>query len=265
MSWLVIIFWVALIILIICCIIFKTKKNVYRLPKSIVSQAKEKFGNKIASPSKGITPKKLIITYKTKESIPESRIASWKKLNPSVEIILFGNAECKQYLEETYSPIHSKNFDSIRDGPIKADYFRIHYLLKEGGAYVDADAVPLTDIKKYIDDGRFITAMSMYSDKDYSLCNPMFICVPPNSPVCKIGVFIYELLFREKIKYAYRAYSIVRVISQIIVLYPNLVNLELHEKKKGDMHDVALYDRETNTKVMMNRGRDYSRENHSFS
>ena len=43
-------------------------------------------------------PKNLILTYSTIEAIPEYKIKEWTKHNPSLQIQLYGDEECIEYL-----------------------------------------------------------------------------------------------------------------------------------------------------------------------
>jgi mannosyltransferase OCH1-like enzyme len=113
---------------------------------------------------------------------------NWKKLNPEYEIKLYDDKMCEEFLLENFSQLYCDIFKFIRDGPIKADFWRCCILYKNGGLYVDADIEPIVPLKDYIDyDAEFITCISDISVGGF---NPHFIICNSNNPLLKkcIGI-----------------------------------------------------------------------------
>ena len=75
---------------------------------------------------------------------------NWKILNPDYEIKLYDDNLCNEFLKNEFSQLHSDIFNYIKDGPIKADFWRVCIVYKYGGLYVDADIEPLLHLKDYI-------------------------------------------------------------------------------------------------------------------
>jgi mannosyltransferase OCH1-like enzyme len=95
----------------------------------------------------------------TKKDIESSN--NWKKLNPEYEIKLYDDEMIRSFLLEEYGELHVNIFDYLQDGPIKADFWRICILYKNGGVYSDIDNLPLIPLSEFIEtDINFVTCSS---------------------------------------------------------------------------------------------------------
>ena len=83
-------------------------------------------------------------------SFIEKYSENWKNLNPDYEIKLYNDKMCEDFLREEFSELHSDIFKYIKDGPIKADFWRVCVLYKDGGVYSDIDIEPLIPLSKFI-------------------------------------------------------------------------------------------------------------------
>ena len=86
-------------------------------------------------------PKIIYMCHKVLDKI-EIYSKNWKNLNPEYEIKLYDDELCKKFLLDEYSQLHLDIFNFLKDGPIKADFWRICILNKYGGLYIDADIEP---------------------------------------------------------------------------------------------------------------------------
>jgi mannosyltransferase OCH1-like enzyme len=136
---------------------------------------------------------------------------NWKKLNPEYEIKLYDDEMCKDFLLNEYSQLYLDIFNFLKDGPIKADFWRVCILNKYGGLYVDADIEPLVPLNEYIDnDDEFATCISNNFNK-YNLTwqfNPHFILSNKNNPILENCIKAYILKFNARISYDYWGWSI---------------------------------------------------------
>jgi len=76
------------------------------------------------------------VIYFCNKTITESDVMSsnnWKKLNPEYEIRLYDDEMIKSFLLKEYGASYVNIFDYLQEGPIKADFFRICILYKNGG------------------------------------------------------------------------------------------------------------------------------------
>jgi len=81
-------------------------------------------------------PKVIYFCNKTLDKM-EQYANNWKKLNPDYEIKLYDNKLCREFLVESYGEYYGEIFDFLKDGPIKADFWRACILYKNGGVYSD--------------------------------------------------------------------------------------------------------------------------------
>jgi mannosyltransferase OCH1-like enzyme len=136
---------------------------------------------------------------------------NWKKLNPEYEIKLYDDELCKKFLLDEYSKLHLDIFNFLKDGPIKADFWRICIINKYGGLYVDADIEPLVPLNKFIeDDDYFATCISSNFDKNnltYQL-NPHFILCDKNNIILQNSIERYIKEYKNKTPYNYWGWSI---------------------------------------------------------
>jgi mannosyltransferase OCH1-like enzyme len=140
---------------------------------------------------------------------------NWKKLNPEYEIILYDDELCKKFLLDEYSQLHLDIFNFLKDGPIKADFWRICILNKYGGLYVDADINPLIPLNKYIEnDDDFVTCISSNFNKNnlYLQLNPHFILSDKNNIILQNAIDRYIQYYNNKIAYDYWEWSICKLL-----------------------------------------------------
>jgi mannosyltransferase OCH1-like enzyme len=157
-------------------------------------------------------PKVIYLTYKTKD-IPPSVIDKFKKVYPNYEIKIYDNNDCIEFLNKEFGQEYVDIFNFIKDGPIKADFWRVCILYKYGGIYSDIDIVPNINIEEILEsDTTFLTCIS----HDYFTLNPHFIVCIPNHIVLKLCIDKYLEFYRNKKKYNYWDWSIVFIIKNII-------------------------------------------------
>lgn len=105
-------------------------------------------------------PKNIYMCNKTK-NIPSFVINNWKKLNPDYNIIIYDDNDCINFLKKEYDQRYVDLFNKIKDGPIKADFWRICILYKYGGVYSDLDIKPIVPISKFLKKNiNFLTCIS---------------------------------------------------------------------------------------------------------
>lgn len=83
-------------------------------------------------------------------------IASWRRWKPSgFSHHLFDSASAKEFISASLGARHSRAFERCYHPSMQADYFRLCFLLLNGGFYVDADDICVgTDIDWLFRDGR---------------------------------------------------------------------------------------------------------------
>lgn len=212
-------------------------------------------------------PKKIYMCHRKLDKI-KIHSENWKKLNPDFEIELFDDSLCRDFLKKEFSQIHLNLFDFIRDGPIKADFWRVCIIYKRGGYYVDADIQPIRPLSEYIDEkDKFVSCISnnfQYNRKEWVL-NPHFIVTYKGNSILKDCIDSYLNYYINKVPYSYWGWSICKLLilpfpikkkkSQIIIYKKERYKflLELPTMNDCEYNDVI---------VLRNRYSHY--KNHNF-
>jgi hypothetical protein len=64
---------------------------------------------------------------------------SWQKYESNFSYRLFNDASAKSYISDRYAPECIEAYEYCHHPAMRSDYFRLAYLLYEGGIYIDAD------------------------------------------------------------------------------------------------------------------------------
>jgi len=156
-------------------------------------------------------PKNIYLCYKNVE-ILKKYSKRWSELNPEYNIFLYDNKMCYEFLLENYGKLFCDIFDYVKDGPIKADFWRVCILYKNGGFYVDLDIEPFVSFKDFIvDDIDFFTCISSYDNE----INPHILGSKPNDSIMKRIIEFYILYYNNKIQYSYWKWSITNFVNNI--------------------------------------------------
>jgi len=157
-------------------------------------------------------PKVIYLTYKTKD-IPESVIDKFKKVYPDYEIKIYDNNDCIDFLNKEFGQEYVDIFNFIKDGPIKADFWRVCILYKYGGIYSDVDNVPNINVEEILEPNTtFLTCLSAFMQS----INPLFIVSIPNHKALKMCIDKYLEYYRTKKEYSYWGWSIVFIMKEVL-------------------------------------------------
>ena len=104
---------------------------------------------------------------------------------------------------------------SLKDGPIRADFWRLCILYKKGGIYSDIDNLPYVAIKDFIE--KDIDLVTCIADHETLVYNPNLIIVKPNNDIIKL-VLDWYIERSKKVQYSYWNYSIMVAFSYVLQL-----------------------------------------------
>ena len=213
------------------------------------------------------------IIYFCNKTITQNEIQSsneWKVLNPEYEIILYDDEKIKQFLLEEYGKIHLDIFNYLKDGPIKADFWRLCILYKNGGIYSDIDNVPLLKISDFLEkDVDFVTCSS-YIHYNF---NPNFIMSNKNNVILQKCIDLYVKKYNRKDKYDYWKWSVMRIFHDTLriknynkkygVYSLNDMKIQIIQECAGENHYDAhnIYN---NIRIFNNRTSLWDCDTHSF-
>jgi mannosyltransferase OCH1-like enzyme len=231
-------------------------------------------------------PKVIYLTYKTK-NIPTSVIKKWETIYPDYEIKIYDNNDCIDFLNKEFGQEYVDIFNFIKDGPIKADFWRVCILYKYGGIYSDVDVVPNINVEEILlPDVKFLTCICAF----FKNITPHFMVSMPNEEVLKLCIDKYIEFYRIKHTYSYWGWSIMHIMKPILcnilnrcvnkdgAYYDSDGNLyqflkEKHNFKLSDLFSLKFIDKimnlgrgmhcEYNNKIILyNKNDEYS--NHEF-
>lgn len=208
-------------------------------------------------------PNTLMMTYKDAHLIPSEVIDLWRSKNKNLELNIYGDDECYDYLFQNFDKEIAKNFSILPNGPVKSDYFRVHYMYITGGFYVDASSIPVLSIEKYRCQNRITSISSAFSnnkDDEYSEICPMFFSCHPKHIALEIAIEIYKLLF-QKFEYDYWTFSISKIFTFIYEKYPSIFYLPLKENiVKNQRSKDFISDKDSGKKIIIVRNFLYNRK-----
>lgn len=123
------------------------------------------------------TPRTIVQFWHNPQQLPEDVkecIASWAHwATKGFRYRLFDERSAKAFIGRSFGARHEHAFERCYHPAMQADYFRLCYLLVEGGFYVDADDVCVcTDIGCLFDDGRLKAQPLCYDTDSRTMVNP---------------------------------------------------------------------------------------------
>lgn len=98
---------------------------------------------------------------------------------------------CYNFIKSNYNNNLAQLFLSIKDGPIKADLFRICILYKTGGVYTDIDNIILEPLDSIINKECTFGVGASYLP---NLLNPAFMFSTKENPILLECINLYENL-----------------------------------------------------------------------
>jgi len=236
-------------------------------------------------------PKKIYFCYENK-NINNYIIEDIKKQNPEWEVFFYDDKECSEFIHSHIGDKMGNLFDRIKDGPIKADLFRICILYFNGGVYSDIDHIFLKPINEIINiDATFGLGASLGYDKGMFI-NPAFMFSTQKNKILEETIQLYEDVISKEI-YKYWDYSIVYSLYFILKKYIKgiknescIVHLKEQNQKiqfyredyKFDVKDIIncirsincslmsyiYFINEKNQKIICVHRPEYNSKNHSF-
>ncbi len=104
-------------------------------------------------------PKRIVQFWDNLDRLPGDVgecIETWRKIEKlSVERLLFDKHQAREFIRRRLGPRHKQAYDKCYHPAMQSDYFRLCYILVEGGCYIDADDVyDGSQIQHLFSDGR---------------------------------------------------------------------------------------------------------------
>jgi tetratricopeptide (TPR) repeat protein len=125
---------------------------------------------------------KIIMQYWDTEDIPADvklLMRSWHELNPSFGVWLHNDRTAREFLSREFPPNVLQAYQFAREAAQKADIFRLAWLMRNGGIYVDADNRCLQPVSLLLPAG----ANAVLYQEDLGTIGNDFIAVAPEHPL----------------------------------------------------------------------------------
>jgi mannosyltransferase OCH1-like enzyme len=215
-------------------------------------------------------PKIIYFCNKTISNLDMISCNNWKELNKDYEIKMYDDEMIKSFLLEEYGNLYLNIFNYLENGPIKADFFRICILYKNGGIYSDIDNMPLVSLSDFIENDIDFVTCSSYWHFNF---NPNFIISIKNNIILKTCIDWYVNKYNNDDKYDYWDWSIMNAFTQTLFLenykkesgvyYLDNMKIQIIEECTGTSHYDAhnIYN---NIRVFNNRQENWDDELHKF-
>lgn len=164
------------------------------------------------------------VIYFCNKKIGEKDHASannWKILNQEYEVKLYDDEMIKLFLLNEFGELYVNIFNYLKDGPIKADFWRLCILYKKGGIYSDIDNVPLVKLDDFIENDIDLVTCSSYWKYNF---NPNFIICNKDNIILKRCIEWYINKYNNKHVYDYWKWSVMTAFTE---------NLQIKNYKKN--------------------------------
>jgi hypothetical protein len=128
-------------------------------------------------------PRRIVHFWNDLRSLPEDVkecIESWKRLEEQgFELLLFDEGLARQFIRDRLGSRYERTYDICYHPAMQSDYFRLCYILMEGGCYVDADDVYRgAEIEQIYSDGRLKVQTLCYDISTEGMVPPSVFTSP---------------------------------------------------------------------------------------
>ena len=230
-------------------------------------------------------PKTLYFCNKTLDNM-ETYSNNWKRLNPEYDIKLYDDEMCEQFLFNEYGQLYLDIFKFLKDGLIKADFWRLCVLYKYGGVYSDIDNEPFIPIHDFLEPNIDFLTCSSYWDSENINFNPNFIISHKENVILEkcINWYIDKYENHKKNNLPYQSFdserrslcykwSIMRAFTDVLhldnyhkkdgIYYLDNMKIQILKECPGNNHYDA-HNVYKNMRVFNNRYTDWDCNTHSF-
>ncbi len=127
------------------------------------------------------TPAPRLVQFWDTRTIPADVLEcleTWRAIEAhGIERVLFDSARARRYIARHYSPGHLRAFERCHHPAMRSDYFRLCFMAREGGIYVDADDEYLGGSPVHLlrDDVLLVQALCYDRETDSMVPSPGFV------------------------------------------------------------------------------------------
>jgi mannosyltransferase OCH1-like enzyme len=158
------------------------------------SGARRAAASSTETASTPLIPRK-IVQYWDQTSPPDSiaeLLRSWVEAHPGYQYCRFDNTSARDYLATHYSDAVLKAYRSASHPAQKSDLFRLAYLYREGGWYIDADDRCVGNLSEITAEDAVLIA---YQEQYATVGNNFLGCVPEEPVIeCALTLAVETLM-----------------------------------------------------------------------
>lgn len=118
----------------------------------------------------------------------EAAMDEWRDLAGSSYYARFDDASAREVLADTAIPGLVAAYDAARHPAMKADIFRLVYLLRSGGLYVDADTRPAPDARNVLRTASRSLHLAFYAHQPHGLLQNAVMLVEAGHPILTLAI-----------------------------------------------------------------------------
>ena len=173
--------------------------------------------------------KNILQTYKSYHEVPKYVINNIKNKNPDWNYYFYDDNQIKDFLLKEYGQEYIDKFNSFKSGAHKADLFRLYWLYKNGGVYVDIDMEILKPLDEIIGDNKNDLIMPLSRDCNVERLLNAFIITNKGNPKIKECIEKIMLVTQQDLEdnYALILYLMKEIIGKDIDYAFNERNINL--------------------------------------
>ncbi len=128
----------------------KTNKNRYLQSEDIIQRNIHNLDEVLILEKGDEIPKNIIQTYKSEDLVPPFVFKNIKEKNKDWNYFFYDDEGCRKFLREEFGQRFQDKFDSFKKGAHKSDLFRLCWLYKNGGVYVDIDTQLIVSLDQIV-------------------------------------------------------------------------------------------------------------------
>lgn len=140
------------------------------------------------------TPRRIVQFWNDLDRLPgdvRECIRSWRKFeDQGFELLLFDERQARDFIRRRLGPRYESAYDRCYHPAMQSDYFRLCYILAEGGCYVDADDIYLGPVIDHLfGDGRLKIQPLCYDLSTNQMVPPSVFAEPGTNALSWIFYF----------------------------------------------------------------------------
>ena len=126
--------------------------------------------------------------------------ARWARLHPGFRQHLFDDETATGWLYQNFGPDMARRFQGLGQAALRADMFRLCWIVQQGGIFADLDEYPRIPVTPWLEGARAVLVV----ERGFGTIANNFLAAEPNHPVCAMALdFVCTALDNSDAPYAW--------------------------------------------------------------